>query len=133
MLPIFSVMIRFDVYNYNIICSEQYVQLQKESERIGVLQKRIGSINPDSSPKPDFSLHRNLFIYIWSEISVIGPGHISLKVLLQIEKTLVHTFDLFCISQTYLISETSHEKDTFELPAAHLVENEAPTKTGSLF
>ena len=79
MLPIFSVMIRFDVYNYNIICFEQYVQFQKESERIVVLQKSISSINPDSSPKPDFSLHQNLFTYIWSEISVIGPGHIFLK------------------------------------------------------
>ena len=56
-----------------------------------------------------------------------------LKISLSSAYISVHKFDIICLSETYLSSETSPDNDNLEIPGYNTIRNDYPSNTSNIY
>ena len=85
-----------------------------------------GDIETNSGPKHSFS-SQGLMICHWNLNSL--SSNMYKKVSLLSAYTSIHKFDIICLSETYLNSETSPDDINLEIHGCNIIRNDHPSNT----
>ena len=87
--------------------------------------KRCGDVEENPGPKP--SSNQIFSICHWNLNSISAHKYIKLSLLRAYFST--HKFDVICISETYLDSDTSHKDVNLEIVGYTLIRSSHPSDT----
>ena len=90
-----------------------------------IFMKLCGDVEENPRPKP--SSKQILSIFHWNLNSISADNYIKLSLLRAYLST--HRFDVICLSETYIDSDTSHEDANLELVGYTLIRADHPSDT----
>ena len=88
-----------------------------------IVLKLGGDIKENPRPKP--SSNQSFFICHWNLSSISAHNYIKISLLRAHIST--HKFDVICISETYLDSDTSDDDDNLKIAGYNLIRAEHPS------